>query len=392
MTDLTILGCTGSIGRQALKVADWHPDRLRVRALAAGSDWRLLAEQARRYRPAIAAIADEEALPALRRELSGSGVKALAGEEGLREAAACEQADTALAAISGMAGLKPLLAAIDSGKTIALANKEALVAAGALVTARCRDQGIELRPVDSEHSAIWQCLAGEDPASVEKLIITCSGGAFRDADPQQLGRMRAADALRHPNWQMGRKITVDCATLVNKGLEVIEAHWLFGVDYDRIDVVIHPQSIVHSLVAFRDGSVKAQLGQADMRLPIAYALLGRERAANPSPRLDLVSAGRLEFRAPDNRRFPALNTVIAAGRQGGLVPAYINGANEVLVAAFLGDKLPYPAIGGILGRLLEQAPAAVAGPERAGELAEIFAADAQGRADAGRLVEKEYAD
>ena len=391
MIDLTILGSTGSIGRQALEVADWHPDRLRVRGLAAGSNWRLLAEQARRYRPAAVAIADEEAGRLLRHELAGSGVRVLTGAEGLLDAAALPEADTALAAMSGMAGLRPLLAAIDSGKTIALANKEALVSAGALVTERCREQGVELRPVDSEHSAIWQCLAGESPDAVERLIITCSGGAFRDLEREQLARVRAADALRHPNWQMGRKITVDCASLVNKGLEVIEAHWLFGVDYDRIQVVIHPQSLIHSLVAFRDGSVKAQLGQADMRLPIAYALLGRERAANPSPRLDLLQAGRLDFRPPDTERFPALAAVIAAGRRGGLLPAYINGANEVLAAAFLADRIPYLAIGDVLTRLQASAPAELTAAG-APALADVVAADARGRAAARALVETDYAD
>lgn len=392
MINLTILGSTGSIGRQALEVADWHPERLRVRALAAHDNWRLLAEQAKRYRPALVAVADEAAFGPLREELNGLPIQVLAGAEGLLAVAATAEADTALAAMSGLAGLKPLLAAIDSGKTIALANKEALVASGQLVRSRCRERSVELRPVDSEHSAVWQCLAGEDPSCVEELIITCSGGAFRELSRQQLATVRAADALRHPNWQMGRKITVDCATLVNKGLEVIEAHWLFGVDYDKIKVAIHPQSLVHSLVCFRDGSVKAQLGPADMRLPIAYALLGRERLPNPGPRLDLLQAGRLDFLPPDESRFPGLTAMLDAGKRGGLLPAYLNGANEVLVEAFLRDEIPFLFIGDALGRLLAQAPPELEDEEAAADLDAVLAADARGRADAAALMENKHAD
>ena len=392
MINLTILGSTGSIGRQALEVADWHADRLRVRALAAHDNWRLLAEQAKKYRPVLVAVADEDAWKPLCRELDGLPIQVLAGEEGLLAAAALGAADTALAAMSGLAGLKPLLAAIDSGKTIALANKEALVASGQLVTARCRERGVELRPVDSEHSAVWQCLAGEDPAAVEQLIITCSGGAFRELSRAELAKVTAADALRHPNWQMGRKITVDCATLVNKGLEVIEAHWLFGVDYEDIKVAIHPQSLVHSLVCFRDGSVKAQLGPADMRLPIAYALLGRERLPNPGPRLDLLQAGRLDFLPPDEDRFPGLRAMLDAGKRGGLLPAYLNGANEALVEAFLRDGIPYLFIGASLCRLLEQAPSELQDTARAADLDAVLAADARGRADAAALMENRNAD
>lgn len=387
MINLTILGSTGSIGRQALEVADWHAERLRVRALAAHDNWRLLAEQARRYRPALVAVADEAACGPLRRELDGLPIRVLAGEEGLLAAAALDEADTALAAMSGLAGLRPLLAAIDSGKTIALANKEALVASGQLVTERCREQGVELRPVDSEHSAVWQCLAGEDPSAVEKLIITCSGGAFRELTQEQLQKVTAADALRHPNWHMGRKITVDCATLVNKGLEVIEAHWLFGVEYENIEVAIHPQSLVHSLVCFRDGSVKAQLGPADMRLPITYALLGRERLPNPGPRLDLLQASRLDFLPPDESRFPGLRAMLDAGKRGGLLPAYLNGANEALVESFLWDGIPYLFIGDSLGLLLAQAPSELQNTGSAADLDAVLAADARGRADAAALME-----
>ena len=387
MINLSILGSTGSIGRQALEVADWHPEYMRVRALAAHDNWQLLAEQSRRFRPAIAAVADEAAYEPLARELSGTGIKVLAGEEGLLETAALDEADTLLAAMSGLAGLKPLLAAIDSGKTVALANKEALVSAGALVTERARQAGVELRPVDSEHSAIWQSLAGEDPAAVDELIITCSGGAFRDLSREELSQVTAADALCHPNWQMGRKITVDCATLVNKGLEVIEAHWLFGVDYENIKVVIHPQSLVHSLVRFRDGSLKAQLGRADMRLPIAYALLGQERLPNPTEKLDLLQVSRLDFLPPDYDRFPGLKAMLEAGKRGGALPAYLNGANEVLVQAFLEDKIPYLFIGDTLTRLLDTAPAELGGDDTAVGIEAVLTADARGRAAAAALME-----
>ena len=389
MINLTILGSTGSIGRQALEVADWHPERLKVRALAAHDNWRLLAEQARRFRPAVAAVADVSALAPLRQELSGTGIRALAGEEGLLEAASLNEADTVLAAMSGLAGLKPLLAAIDSGKTIALANKEALVSAGSLVTEEARKAGVELRPVDSEHSAIWQSLAGEDPAAIGELIITCSGGAFRDLSRAELAQVTAADALRHPNWQMGRKITIDCATLVNKGLEVIEAHWLFGVDYENIKVVVHPQSLVHSLVRFRDGSLKAQLGRADMRLPIAYALLGQERLPNPTEKLDLLQASRLDFLPPDYDRFPGLKAMLEAGKRGGALPAYLNGANEALVEAFLLDKIPYLFIGDSLLRLLENAPSELEAEDAAAELTAVLTADARGRAAAAVLMEND---
>lgn len=386
MINLTVLGSTGSIGRQALEVLEWHHERLRVRALTGGRNWHLLAEQARKFHPLLVAVADEAAYAPLKKELSGCGVRVLAGEEGLLQAASCPDSELALAAISGLAGLAPLLCAIDSGKNIALANKEALVAGGSLVLSRCRQKQVELRPVDSEHSAIWQCLAGEDREAVESLIITCSGGAFRELSREALRLVRAADALRHPTWRMGRKITVDCATLVNKGLEVIEAHWLFGIDYRRIRVLLHPQSVVHSLVQFRDGSVKAQLGLADMRLPIAYALLGGERPASPAPRLDLLELGRLDFLPPDHQRFPALNTLMEAGERGGCLPAYLNGANEVLVQAFLRDDLPFLAIGETLREMLAEAPAALDAEPLS--LTQVLAADAQGRRDAAALTEK----
>lgn len=384
MIKLSIAGATGSIGRQGLEVASWFPDKIKIVALSAGRDWQGLAALARQYRPAVVALADESGYGRLKAELADlPGLSLLAGEAGLTRAAAWEEADTCLAAISGQAGLPPLIAAMQAGKQICLANKEALVAAGPLVTGLAKKQGLRLRPVDSEHSAIWQCLAGEDPAQVERLLLTCSGGAFRELSREQLQSVTAAQALKHPNWRMGGKITVDCATLVNKGLEVIEAHWLFGLDYDKIQVLIHPQSVVHSLVAFGDGSFKAQLGPADMRLPIQYALFDQERPLNPSPRLDLAAVGRLDFYPPDGERFPGLPLLVEAGRRGGLVPAYLSAANEALVQAFLQGRLPFLAIGSSLASLLAQAPAG-----EAEELSQVLAAGRAGY-EAGRAVAQE---
>lgn len=383
MINFTILGASGSIGRQALEVAAWRPQQLRPVALTADRDWRTLADQARRWHPALVAVAQEQAWAPLRQELTGSGVRVLAGAEGLAAAAELEAADTVLAAISGLAGLPPLLAAIRSGKRICLANKEALVAAGPLVTGLARERRVDVLPVDSEHSAIWQCLAGEDPDSVAQLILTASGGAFRDLSWEQLAQVTPEQALCHPNWRMGPKITVDCATMVNKGLEVIEAHWLFGLDYHRIQVLIHPESIVHSLVAFNDGSLKAQLATADMRLPIQYALLGRQRPPTPAAPPDLASLGQLRFRPPDNDRFPALAAIRQAGEAGGLAPAFLNGANEELNARFLRHELPFTAIGAILTQLPPLAPAG-----EADALAAIIAADQAGRQAAAAAAEK----
>lgn len=377
MVKLALLGASGSIGRQALEVCRWQRQDIKVIALSGGGDWRFLAEAAREFRPALAAVAEEAAYAPLKRELSGLPITVLAGEEGLAACAAHEQADTVLAAISGMAGLKPLLAAIQSGKRIALANKEALVAGGELVMRRAAERGVEIFPVDSEHSALAQCLAGENRAEIRRLILTASGGAFRDWSRSQMDQARAEDALRHPNWRMGPKITVDCATLVNKALEVIEAHWLFGVDYQHIDIVVHPESIIHSLAEFTDGSVKAQLGWPDMRLPIQYALLGGRRPANPLKPLDLAQLGTLHFSAPDRERFPALDLMLAAGRAGGTAPAYLNAVNEAAVQAFLRDEISFPQIALYLERALRSYSPAPALSEQA-----IFAADAAARAQA----------
>lgn len=380
MIGLSILGATGSIGRQTLDVCSWRPE-LRVQALTAGRDWRSLAEFAHVYQPEMVAIGDPDAYGPLRRALASVPVRVAAGCEGILEAATCSGVDMVVAAISGMAGLPPLLAAIDSGKKIALANKEALVAGGALVMERAQRRGVSIAPVDSEHSALWQCLAGENPENIARLILTASGGAFRDLSMQELEQVTAAQALQHPNWRMGEKITIDCATMVNKGLEVIEAHWLFGVPYERIQVLVHRESIVHSMVVFRDGSMKAQLAQADMRLPIQYALLDRDRPQTLVEPPDLAALGELHFAAADERRFPGFSAMIQAGKKGGTAPAYLNGANEVLNLAFRQGKLSFLTLGQVLTQLSETYL-----PQPANTETSIYQADQQGRADAEQAV------
>jgi 1-deoxy-D-xylulose-5-phosphate reductoisomerase len=343
MKSISILGSTGSIGRQTLEVCRWFPDQLQVSALAAGSDWRLLAAQAREFEPCLVALADQSAYRELKAELSGLPLEIVVGELGLLTAAVWPAAHITVAAIAGIAGLKPALAVLNAGKQLALANKEVLVAAGALASAAARQNNTVILPVDSEHSAIYQCLIGEPPPT--KLILTASGGPFLYKSAEELKSVTAAQALNHPTWNMGSKVTIDSASLANKGLEIIEAHWLFGLAYDNIEVLIHPQSIVHSLACFADGSVKAQLGPADMRLPLQYALLGPARPPNPAPALDLAGIGALNFSRPDTERFPALALACAAGRTGLSAPAAYNAANEVLGAAFLAGHIPFTAIG-----------------------------------------------
>jgi 1-deoxy-D-xylulose-5-phosphate reductoisomerase len=348
---LAILGSTGSIGRSALAVVDANPERLRVAALAAGDNAALLAEQAARYRPAIVALASGDA--ADRFHAAGGTAPALVcGPEGLVAVATHPDVDIVLCASSGTAALEAVLAAIEAGKTIALANKEVLVMAGALVTAAARRKGVPILPVDSEHNAIHQCLHGRPAAEIRRLILTASGGPFRDLSPGELQAVDPEAALRHPTWQMGRKITIDSATLMNKGLEVIEAHWLFDVPADRIDVVVHPQSIVHSMVELSDGSVIAQMGVTDMRLPIQYACSYPDRWEAALPRLDLIKAGRLDFEAPALDRFPCLGLAYRALRAGGTAPVVLNAANEVAVASFLEKRLGFTSIPVVIERVL----------------------------------------
>jgi 1-deoxy-D-xylulose-5-phosphate reductoisomerase len=343
--NVAILGATGSIGRSALAVVDAHPSRLRVIGLAAGDNALLLAEQVAKYRPDIVAMASNDAVDRLRASLHGIVVPPiLVGAEGLTAVATHPAVDIVICASAGTAGLEAVLAAIEADKTIALANKEVLVMAGALVMDAARRRGVPVLPVDSEHNAIHQCLHGRRRDEVRRLVLTASGGPFRELDESALDRVAPAAALRHPTWQMGRKITIDSATLMNKGLEVIEAHWLFDVPADGIDVVIHPQSVVHSMVELIDGSIIAQLGVTDMRLPIQYACSYPERWEAPLPSLDLTRAGRLDFHRPAYDRFPCLALAYDALRAGGTLPVVLNAANEIAVEAFLEGKLGFTSI------------------------------------------------
>lgn len=350
MAKVTILGSTGSIGTQALEVVRWHG--LEVAGLGAGSNATLLLQQAHEFRPAAVSCSSEVAAEV--REALPAGTELLVGPEGLEELAAAE-AGVVLAAITGMAGLAPTAAALRAGRHVALANKEAMVIAGSLMWDLARKHGARITPVDSEHSALQQCLTGEELADVSALVLTASGGPFR-LGPADLSRVTPEQALAHPNWTMGPKVTIDSATLFNKGLEVLEAHYLFGLPLDAIEVVVHPQSLVHGLVRFADGSIKAQIGPHDMRLPIQYALLGPGRSHTPLSPLPLL--GSWEFEAPDHDRFPSLSLAYEAGRAGGLAPAYLNAADEVAVAAFLERRISFDAIPRLLEGVLAAAPSA----------------------------------
>jgi 1-deoxy-D-xylulose-5-phosphate reductoisomerase len=350
---LAILGSTGSIGQSALAVVDAHPARLKVVALAAGDNAPLLSEQVRRYQPEVVAMATGEGVDRLRAACGAdTPVTMGGGAEGLIAVATHPAVDIVICASSGTAGLEAVLAALAAGKTIALANKEVLVMAGALVTAAAQRSGALILPVDSEHNAVHQCVHGRSQTEIRKLILTASGGPFRDLTSAQLRRVTTDQALRHPTWRMGRKITIDSATLMNKGLEVIEAHWLFGVSADQIEVVIHPQSIVHSMVELVDGSVIAQLGVTDMRLPIQYACSYPERWDGALPSLDLSKAGRLEFHSPDHERFPCLGLAYRALRAEGTQAVVLNAANEVAVGAFLDGRLGFTAIPTVIERTM----------------------------------------
>ena len=354
MKRIAILGSTGSIGQSALAVVDAHPDRLQVVALAAGENAELLASQIAQYKPRIAAMATGAAVDRLRQNGSAAGVTiADTGRDGLVSVATHADADIVLCASSGTEALEAVLAAIDCGKTIALANKEVLVMAGALVTEAASRRGVTILPVDSEHNAIHQCLHGRSLAEIRRLVLTASGGPFRGRTAAELAAVSAADALKHPTWRMGRKITVDSATLMNKGLEVIEARWLFGVRADQIDVVIHPQSVVHSMVELVDGSIVAQLGVTDMRLPIQYAFSYPERWGGPLPPIDLARAGRLEFEAPDTAAFPCLRLAYRALEAERSLPVVLNAANEVAVARFLDGRISFNDIPVVIERSLD---------------------------------------
>lgn len=381
MKHISLLGSTGSIGKQTLEVVAANPDKLKVRALAAHRSDELLEQQIRQFEPDIAVLSDKDAAARLAARYHGR-TKILAGDEGLLAAATYDGADTVLASMVGYVGLRPTLAAIECGKNIALANKETLVAAGSLVMAAVRKHGVSLTPVDSEHSAIFQSLRGGAEKEVKRLIVTASGGPFRGKKRSELENVTLAQCLKHPNWSMGPKVTLDSSTLANKGLEVMEAHWLFDMPYDKIDVVVHPQSIVHSLVEFCDGSVIAQLGEPDMRLPIQYALSWPDRFDYSFEQLDLVKAASLTFEAPDMEAFPSLKIAVDCGKAGGTLPCAFNAANEEAVNAFLHDKIKYLDIPYITAAVT-QAHDNVAAPQ----IEDIEQADAWARAEAQRVIE-----
>ena len=338
MKNITLLGSTGSIGRQTVEVALANPDKIKIKALVAHKSDELLEEQIKVLQPDLAVLSDKQAAARLTSRYHGR-TELLAGEEGVLAAATYAGSDTVLASMVGYAGLRPTLAAINCGKNIALANKETLVAAGSIVMQAVADRGVSLAPVDSEHSAIFQALRGGRENEVKRLIITASGGPFRGKKRSELENVTLAQCLNHPNWSMGKKVTLDSSTLANKGLEVMEAHWLFNMPYEKIAVVVHPQSIVHSLVEFCDGSVIAQMGDPDMRLPIQYALSWPERYPYAFDQLDLVKYGTLTFEAPDLEAFPSLAIAIECGKAGGTLPCAFNAANEEAVNAFLEGKI-----------------------------------------------------
>ncbi|MCF7804615.1 MAG: 1-deoxy-D-xylulose-5-phosphate reductoisomerase [Candidatus Marinimicrobia bacterium] len=353
MKFLTILGSTGSIGVSALKVVDAHPDRFRVTGLSAYSNAELLAEQARQYQPDVVCLVNESKLPELRDALAAENIEILGGRIGLLELAARDDATLVLNAIVGSPGMEPTIRAIEAGTDVALSNKESLVMAGDLIRRKLAEHDVALYPVDSEHSAIWQCLRGEQLSEVNKIILTASGGPFLNTPARDFKTLTVSQALDHPNWNMGKKITIDSATMMNKGLEVIEAHWLFDIPPDRIEVLVHPQSIIHSMVEFADGSVKAQLGIPDMKVPIQYALLYPEHAPPRWDTLDLASLGQLTFEAADTEKFRSIELAYKALQEGGTLPAVLNVANEVAVYAFLDEKIGFTDIPELVEQALE---------------------------------------
>ena len=349
---IAILGSTGSIGRQTLDVVKSNPDYFEVEVLTAQSNADLLIEQAREFHPNAVVIVNEDHYEKVNQALKSESIKVFAGASSLESVVAMDSIDLVVTALVGYAGLKPTMKAIESGKNIALANKETMVVAGELITRLAREKGASILPVDSEHSAIFQCLAGEIHNPVEKIILTASGGPFLGMTKGELAKVTKAQALKHPNWNMGAKITVDSATLMNKGLEVIEAKWLFGLSQDQVEVIVHPQSIIHSLVQFEDGSIKAQLGLPDMRLPIQYALTYPLRLKTDFPRFDFANYPELTFRKPDTETFRNLALAFEAMARGGNAPCVLNAANEVAVAEFLNDRLPFLGISEVIEQCL----------------------------------------
>ena len=377
---VSILGATGSVGTSTLDLIERHPDRFEVVALTAARNVAALADAARRTNARLAVIDDEALLPELRERLAGSDCRAATGKGAMSEAAA-GGADWVMAAIVGCAGLEPVMAAIRAGRTVALANKESLVTAGALMTEAAARSGAHILPVDSEHNAIFQCLAGNRSSDVAKLVLTASGGPFRTKSRDEMAAMTPEQAVAHPNWSMGAKISVDSATMMNKGLELIEAHHLFGLPSERIDILVHPQSVIHSMVEFVDGSVLAQLGSPDMRIPIAHALAWPERMDTPAQRLDLAAIASLTFEAPDFERFPTLKAARSALEAGGSAPIALNAANEEAVAAFLQRRIGFLDIVGIVLETIAQT-----GAGRPRSIADVIDIDREARARATNLM------
>ena len=351
--NIVILGSTGSIGEQALEVIREHPDRFNILALSCNSSWEQLAEQVEEFKPAYAAVGDEQYLSALRERLGDQETEILAGQQQLVELARLDEADVILNSLVGYAGFEPTIEALKAGKKVALANKESLVVGGELINGLLEGNREHLIPVDSEHSAMLQCLVGEPLERIEKLVITASGGPFRTWSKEQMKDITVEDALEHPNWSMGSKITIDSATMMNKGLEIIEAHWLFDMPLEKIEAVVHPQSVIHSVVTFTDGSSKAQLGPPTMKVPILYALTYPDRLELDAPRLDWEQAFDLNFEPVDYNRFPCMKLALEAVNEGGLAPAILNAANEVAVRRFLNEEITYIQIPQIIARCLE---------------------------------------
>ena len=356
MKKIAILGSTGSIGTQALDVVKSNPESFSVEVLTAHSNADLLIQQALEYKPNAVVIGDESKYQLVKDTLWDAGVKVYAGAQALEQIVEMTEIDMVLTALVGAAGLRPTIKAIESGKQIALANKETLVVAGDLVTKLAKEKAVNIYPVDSEHSAIFQCLAGEWHNQIEKIILTASGGPFRGKSKEELATVTKAQALKHPNWDMGAKITIDSASLMNKGLEVIEAKWLFNLTPDQIEVIVHPQSIIHSIVQFTDGSMKAQMGLPDMKLPIQYAMGYPERLKSDFPRFDFFNYPQLTFEQPDRETFRCLNIAFEAMRQGGNMPCVMNAANEIAVAKFLKDEIGFLQIADVFSATMEKVP------------------------------------
>lgn len=383
MKKITILGSTGSIGTQALDVVRDHPDTFKVVVLSALKNSELLIQQAKEFKPAIVVICDENKYNEVKNALSAFDIKVLAGEDALSEAAAYDDSDVVLTALMGSVGLKPTIAAIKAGKNIALANKETLVVAGELITQLATEHHVKILPVDSEHSAIFQCLVGEEQNEIEKIYLTASGGPFLGKTKDFLSIVKKEQALKHPNWVMGAKITIDSASLMNKGLEVIEAKWLFNLDVDQIDVIVHPQSIIHSIVQFTDGSMKAQMGVPDMKLPIQYALNYPDRLKNNFKRFNFLDYPNFSFQKADMETFRNLDLAFASLRKGGNMPCILNAANEIVVAAFLKDKIGFLQMSEVIERCMEE----ISFVEKP-QLSDYLETDKHSRILAGELVTK----